>query len=181
MNRTPHGTDLNRSAGLRFAEVIEPLRIDVYRFALWLARDRQIAEDVAQEALLRAWQSLDHLKDEKAARHWLLTIVRREHARLFERKRHETVNLDDLIVAESQMLATENHAPDDEVYTVRRAIFKLEEEYREPLVLQVLMGYTTEEIATHMNLTQGAVLTRLFRARNRLRGQLGLGADEELA
>jgi RNA polymerase sigma-70 factor (ECF subfamily) len=46
---------------------------------------------------------------------------------------------------------------------------RLPDDYREPLVLQVLLGYTTEEIATHMGLTVGAVLTRLFRARNRLR------------
>ena len=41
--------------------------------------------------------------------------------------------------------------------------------YREPLVLQVLMGYSTEEIAQHMGLNVGAVLTRLFRARQQLR------------
>jgi RNA polymerase sigma-70 factor, ECF subfamily len=44
--------------------------------------------------------------------------------------------------------------------------------------LQVLMGYTTEEIARHMGLNQGAVLTRLFRARNKLRERLGFGRDE---
>lgn len=77
------------------------------------------------------------------------------------------------------MLASEENRPDDEVHTVRRAILRLEDEYREPLVLQVLMGYSTEEIATHMNLNQGAVLTRLFRARNRLRAQLGLSVEDE--
>jgi RNA polymerase sigma-70 factor (ECF subfamily) len=177
MNRPTHGTD--RSANRRFAALVEPLRNDLYRFALWLARDRQIAEEVMQETLLRAWRSLGSLQDDGAVKHWLLTIARREHARLYERKRHETVNLDDLIVVESPMLASESDPPDAEVHTIRRAIFQLGDEYREPLVLQVLMGYTTEEIASHMNLNQGAVLTRLFRARNRLRAQLGLTADEE--
>ena len=174
-----HGTEPGTPNQRRFAEVIEPLRPDVYRFALWLARDRQVAEDVVQETLLRAWRSLESLKDKLAAKHWLLTIARREHARLYERKRHVTVNLDDLIEVESPMLASEEHRPDDEMHTVRRAILQLEDEYREPLVLQVLMGYSTEEIATHMNINQGAVLTRLFRARNRLRAKLGLSADEE--
>ena len=174
MNQSDHGTDRRR----RFAILVEPLRTDVYRFALWLARDRQVAEDVLQETLLRAWRSLDSLKEAQAAKHWLLTIARREHARLYERKRHETVNLDDLIAVESAMLASDSEQPDDEVHTVRRAIWQLDEEYREPLVLQVLMGYSTEEIARHMNLNQGAVLTRLFRARNRLRAKLGLSNDE---
>jgi RNA polymerase sigma-70 factor (ECF subfamily) len=174
-----HGTAQPTDTQRRFAAAIEPLRTDLYRFALWLARDRQVAEDVVQETLLRAWRSLDSLKDTQAAKHWLLTIARREHARLYERKRHETVNIDDLIAVESPMLASEDYRPDDEVHTVRRAILALDDEYREPLMLQVLMGYTTEEIATHMNINQGAVLTRLFRARNRLRAKLGLAAEEE--
>jgi RNA polymerase sigma-70 factor (ECF subfamily) len=174
MIQPERGTDQRR----RFAVLVEPLRADLYRFALWLARDRQVADDVVQETLLRAWRSLDSLKEPQAAKHWLLTIARREHARLFERKRHETVNLDDLIAVESAVLASDSERPDDEVHTVRRAILALDEEYREPLVLQVLMGYTTEEIAKHMNLNQGAVLTRLFRARNRLRANLGLTSDD---
>jgi RNA polymerase sigma-70 factor, ECF subfamily len=173
-----HGTD-HLSPEQRFATIIEPLRADVYRFALWLARDRQVAEDVVQETLLRAWRSLSSLKEATAAKQWLLTIARREHARLYERKRHVTVNLDDLVAMESPMLASVDQQPDDEVHTVRRAILQLDDEYREPLVLQVLMGYSTEEIATHLNINQGAVLTRLFRARNRLRIKLGLDADDE--
>ena len=171
-----HGTEEGQRL---FAAVIEPLKTDLYRFALWLSRDRQVAEDIVQETLLRAWRSLDSLKDEQAAKQWLLTIARREHARLFERKRHETVNLDDLVAVESHMLASDDLRPDDEVHVVRRAILKLDDEYREPLVLQVLMGYSTEEIAVHMNINQGAVLTRLFRARNRLRAQLGLTPESE--
>ena len=59
---------------------------------------------------------------------------------------------------------------------LRRAIMQLPDEYREPLVLQVLGGFTTAEIAAELGLTQAAVLTRLFRARNRLRMIYGLAA-----
>jgi RNA polymerase sigma-70 factor (ECF subfamily) len=54
-------------------------------------------------------------------------------------------------------------------------MLQLEDSYREPLVLQVLMGYSTEEIARHMGLNVGAVLTRLFRARQQLRQMLTPG------
>ncbi|MGH8306252.1 MAG: sigma factor, partial [Steroidobacteraceae bacterium] len=77
--------------------MFESMRPDLLRFAQWLARDRSIAEDIVQEALLRAWRSRDALKDPAAARAWLLTIVRREHARLYERKRLELVCLDDVV------------------------------------------------------------------------------------
>ena len=153
----------------RFALLCEELRADLYRFAFWLARDRQIADDVVQEALLRAWRSRDKLQDEGLAKPWLLTIVRREHARLYERKRLPTVQVDELVDLESPDLAV---AEQHEVMEVRRAIFALEDDYREPLVMQVLMGLTTQEIADQLGLTQGAVLTRLFRARQKLRKQI---------
>jgi RNA polymerase sigma-70 factor (ECF subfamily) len=139
---------------------------DLYRYAVWLSRDPGIAEDVVQEAMLRAWKSLDALREDAAAKQWLLTIVRRENARHFERKRLETVDIDELTAAQAAMLAETDDAELDEI---RAAIFRLEDDYREPLVLQVLMGYSTGEIAELMNIRQGAVLTRLHRARIKLK------------
>lgn len=160
-----------------FARLLESLRPDLLRFAFWLARDRSVAEDVVQETLIRAWKSRGELKDPAATRPWLLTIVRREHARLYERKRLPTVDIDDVDVQGDPALATEGDAGLEEL---RRAILKLPEEYREPLVMQVLGGLTTQEIAKELALTQAAVLTRLFRARNKLREIYGLSAVEDV-
>ena len=159
-----------------FARLCDELRPDLFRFAFWLARDRQVAEDVVQESLLRAWRSRESLAETGAAKPWLLTIVRREHARLYERKRFETVPVDDLVGSESPELAA---AEEQQTLDLRRAILELEDDYREPLVLQVLMGLTTDEIASQLGLTQAAVLTRLFRARQKLRKRLVAGANEE--
>jgi RNA polymerase sigma-70 factor (ECF subfamily) len=159
-----------------FAQLCDELRPDLFRFAFWLARDREVAEDVVQEALLRAWRSREALAEGAAAKPWLLTIVRREHARLYERKRFDTVQVDELVGSESPELGV---AEDQEVLHVRRAIFALEDDYREPLVLQVLLGHSTDEIAEQLGLTRGAVLTRLFRARQKLRQRLGLAEGDE--
>ena len=97
-----------------------------------------------QASLLRAWKSLDSLREDGAAKHWLLTIVRRENARYFERKRLETVDVDNLTPSQEALLAT---APDEERDELRAAIYRLDE----------LMG-----------LKQGAVFTRLHRARHKL-------------
>ena len=154
-------------------QLFESLRPDLLRFAQWLARDRAIAEDIVQEALLRAWRSRDALQDQRAARPWLLTIVRREHARLYERKRLELVSLDDALeIAPSP--GTEES--EDQVFALRHAIMRLPIQYREPLVLQVLGGFSTEEIARELQLSSTAVLTRLFRARNKLRVLCGMTA-----
>lgn len=139
------------------------------RYAYWLCRDRAVAEDVVQESLLRAWKSIDALESAAAVKPWLLTIVRREFARTFERKRHETV---DVAALESSGDAALAAATDPEVDDMRRAMLRLEPIYREPLVLQVLFGYSTAEIASHLDISQPAVLTRLFRAREKLREEL---------
>jgi RNA polymerase sigma-70 factor (ECF subfamily) len=156
------------------AQLFESLRPDLLRFAQWLARDRAVAEDIVQESMLRAWRSRDALKEPAAARAWLLTIVRREHARLYERKRLELVSLEE--VAELVDASQPAGGPDGDLLALRYAIMKLPIDYREPLVLQVLGGFSTEEIARELGLSPTAVLTRLFRARNKLRVLCGLTA-----
>ncbi len=157
----------------RFDRLVTVWHRDMYRYAAWLSRDPTIAEDVVQEALLRAWKSLDALREEEAAKQWVLTIVRRENARYFERKRLETVDIDNLTQSQSAMLA---ESSDTDVDDVREAIYRLDDDYREPLVLQVLMGHSTKEIAEMMDIKPGAVLTRLHRARIKLKEKIGEGA-----
>ena len=149
----------------RFDQLVSPLQDDLLRFAFWLAGDWALAQDVVQEAMLRAWRSLDRLKDEKAAKSWVLTIVRREHARVYERKRHETISLDDMSMGDHARVAA---SEDTDLIDLRQGIGRLDPEYREPLVMQVLMGLSTEEIAQIMEIRRGAVLTRLHRARKKL-------------
>lgn len=162
MNSSSAGLDRRR----KFDNLVTVFHQDMYRYAAWLCRDKTIAEDVVQESLLRAWKSLDALRDDGASKQWLLTIVRRENARYFERRRLETVDVDDLTPSQEAILA---ESPDDQLDNLREAIYRLEDDYREPLVLQVLMGYSTNEIAEQMGLKQGAVLTRLHRARLKLK------------
>ncbi|UCC14070.1 MAG: sigma-70 family RNA polymerase sigma factor [Gammaproteobacteria bacterium] len=163
-------SDLGRRR--EFDDLVRELRPDLYRYAFWLSRSRQVADDVVQEALLRAWKAFDRLRDSSAAKQWLVSIVRREHARLYERKRLETV---DLTAYEEELPAP---GTDPDLEKLRIAIFELEDGYREPLALQVLMGHTTREIAELMNIKEGAVLTRLHRARKRLKADLGRETDE---
>ncbi len=171
-------TSVNDARTLRFERLVAPWRDDLYRYAFWLSRDPQLADDVVQEAMLRAFRSLDSLKEEAVVKTWLLTIVRREHARVYERKRLETRDIDELTAAESALIATSD---DSDVEDMRQAIFRLADDYREPLVLQVMMGLSTAEIAEALEIKQGAVLTRLHRARKKLVEQIGaeLGAIED--
>ncbi len=168
-----NSSDADAGRRQRFDRLVGVWHRDMYRYAAWLCRDPAIAEDVVQEALLRAWKSLDALREDEAAKQWVLTIVRRENARYFERKRLETVDIDNLTASQSAMLA---ESSDTDLDDVREAIYRLDDDYREPLVLQVLMGHSTKEIAEMMDIKQGAVLTRLHRARIKLKDEISDGA-----
>ena len=153
----------------RFETLCLPFEADVYRFIFWLCRNRTLTEDVLQETLLRAWRSIGSLGDANAVRPWLLTIARRELARTFERKQLDTVNLETALATNDPAFVA---GDDRDVLEMRAAILQLEPGFREPLMLQVLFGYSTEEIATHMELSVPAVLTRLYRARHALRRKM---------
>jgi len=142
---------------------------DLYRFAMWLCGNDALAKDLVQETYLRAWKALDKLNDEAAAKGWLLTILRREYARTFERKVPKFTDVDDVVVPEDRELE-----PDDrvEIELMRRNILKLEPKYREPLLLQVVMGYSCEEISAELGVSRSAVMTQLFRAREQLKSSL---------
>jgi RNA polymerase sigma-70 factor (ECF subfamily) len=159
----------------QLARLLESFRPDLMRFAFWLARDRAVAEDVVQETMLRAWRARSELRNSTALRPWLLTIVRRENARLHERKRLPMVNLDEVVASQDIALGINDAGP--EIADLRRAILALPDEYREPIVLQVLGGFSTGEIAQELGLTVPAVLTRLFRARNKLREIYGVDPE----
>lgn len=154
-----------------FDALVRELRPELFRYAFWLSRSRSLAEDVVQEALLRAWKAYGDLRDTGAAKQWLVTIVRREHARVYERKQFDTVEIGQL---EDEIAAS---ASDPDLERMRRALFQLDDGYREPLALQVLLGHSVREIAELMSLPEATVLTRLHRARNRLRQALGIGGE----
>lgn len=158
----------------KYALLIEVHAQDLYRYALWLCKDKNMAEDVMQEAFLRAWKSLDNLREPKASKGWLFTIFRREHARQFERKQLLYTDVESM-----DALADMEIGYDDtpEAFALRNALKKLPSEYREPLEMQVIAGFTCNEIAKLLGISTSAVMTRLFRARKKMRESLGHEID----
>jgi RNA polymerase sigma-70 factor (ECF subfamily) len=145
-----------------FEMLVRAYSSDLFRFAFWLCRNRWQAQDLVQETFAAAWKSRDGLRDSHAAKAWLFTILRNEHARVYQRKHLDMtdVELDDLPVA-----SNDNALERVELEDSLRA---LPENYREPLLLQVLGGFSGKEIAGMLDISEQNVMTRLTRARQAL-------------
>lgn len=153
----------------RYEALVRAYHADLYRYAFWLCQHRAVADDLVQETFLRAWKSLDSLEQASAAKSWLITILRRENARRFERKQFDYQDMEQDVLIDQLNPGPEQMAQENQLH---RLIGQLPQEYREPLVMQVLLGMTGEEIAATLDMNLNTVNTRLFRARQQLREQL---------
>lgn len=165
----PHGDAHMPRRQARFDRLVASRRDDLFRYARWLTGNRDTADDLVQETLLRAWQSLDSLKRQQAARSWLLTILRHENARRYTRIKSRTSWLPVEEIASSQV----DYDTSTEAYVLRRALEALPDRFRRPLLMQIVDGYTLKEIAHELDISVSGVGTRLFRAREKLRETVG--------
>lgn len=175
------GPDVDNRAQ-RFRELIEPLLNDAYTFARYLSRDPSVAEDIVQEASLRAFRHVDSLRSHEP-RAWLLTIVRN----CFYAWREKVVQAglqsieadqsaqDAYGVAEEAEEAQQDLDPQRILErtmkrdAVREMIEALPVQFREAVVLRELNDLSYREIAELTGLPIGTVMSRLARARDMLR------------
>jgi RNA polymerase sigma factor (sigma-70 family) len=168
---------------LRLEEVILPHLDAAYNLARWLMRNDADADDVIQEACLRALRFFGSFRGGDG-RVWLLAIVRNACYSRLKRKRHE----------EQQTTAfdEETHSPDFETLSPERALVKgfeaamlqqaledLPEEFREVLIMRELEELSYKEIAEVTEAPIGTVMSRLARARARLQRSLGCKLSEK--
>jgi RNA polymerase sigma-70 factor, ECF subfamily len=170
----------------RFEARVLPHLEAAYRFARWLARSPHDADDVVQQAMLRAYRGFDALRgsDVKA---WLLTIVRNCHATALKQQqrraqvplpaKHDTQDGHALIATtpgpESASIRR------DKQNTLERLIAGLPDDYREVLILREIEDMRYREIAAVTNLPMGTVMSRLARARSVLKEHWLLQAEGE--
>ncbi len=153
----------------RYEQLVRLYHADLYRYAFWLCRDQHIAEDVVQDTFLRAWKALDSLLDDNAAKSWLITILRRENARRFARKQIDYSDVEQESLTDDINPALEQQYDND---LLQQQLLSLPPEYGEPLLLQALAGFSSEEIGKLLTLNVNTVNTRLFRARHLLKQRL---------
>jgi RNA polymerase sigma-70 factor (ECF subfamily) len=159
----------------RFEAQIMPHLDAANNLARWLARDRDLADDIVQDAMLRAFRAFDRIRGDDA-KPWLLQIVRNCHrTALAQRKRRGHVPLPE--EGDGSMMEMSADDPNPEAMAVsagesrklEAAIAALPEEFRETLVLRELEELSYREIADAVGIPIGTVMSRLARARAMLR------------
>ncbi len=173
---------LDESAVARFEESVLPQLGAAYNLARWLTRNEHDAQDLVQEALLRAFKGFQGFRGTDP-RAWLLAIVRNGCYTWLRRGRAQEV---------TTPFDEEVHTPDGGILNperlvlreadttrVRQALEELPVEFREVLVLREIEGLSYKEIATVADIPVGTVMSRLARARGRLqRGLAGPQVEE---
>jgi len=165
-----------------FEEVALPHLDAAYNLARWLTRNERDAEDVAQEAYLRAFQHFRSFQGGDA-RPWLLAIVRNTYYTWIRRNRAPEVRtgFDDGIYAEMpdtsdpEMLLVK----EADKQMLRRALEKLPDDFREVIVLREFEELSYKQIADVMQIPLGTVMSRLARARKRLEELLANPRDDK--
>jgi RNA polymerase sigma-70 factor (ECF subfamily) len=158
-----------------FEQTVLPHLDAAYNLARWLAGNDHDAQDVAQEASLRAFKFFGTFRGANA-RAWLLTIVRNTFYTWLRKNRppENTVEIDDETLAAEDVLANAEavNPPFADAEAVRRAIAELPVEFREIVILREMEGFSYKEIAELAEVPIGTVMSRLARARKLLQKRL---------
>ncbi|MBR8301154.1 RNA polymerase sigma factor [Burkholderia dolosa] len=171
--------------GERFRTLVLPHLDAAYNLARWLTGRAGDADDVVQDACMRALRFVDACRGDNA-RPWLLTIVRHTWYTEWRRRTHAQEvalpdTLDDADVPDDWQPATEDPLAQllrgENVRLVNAALATLPAEYREVLVLREMEDLSYREIAAIADVPVGTVMSRLSRGRRRLAALLGDGAQ----
>lgn len=168
-----------------FYELIRPYERGVYLTAFSIVRNKADAEEVAQEAFLKAFEHLDQLRSDEKFKNWLLLIavnearmrLRKDHRNLYESIDEERVEAEDGDFMPHQFadwrdVPSEAYEKTEIKTAVLRAMESLPQKYREVFLLRDVQHLSVEETSKILGVSTAAVKTQLHRARLQMREQL---------
>lgn len=168
-----------------FDRFVEHFRAKIFQYTWLMCGHREDAEEVAQDTLLKVFESFDQLREPERVRPWVFRIAK--NACLMKRRKsifapsHE-LSLDQFMPSKDGeaklQIADWSNLPDDQLLrselttVLERAIGELPENYRSVILLRDMEALSTQETAQVLDMTEDAVKTRLHRARLALRAKL---------
>jgi RNA polymerase sigma-70 factor (ECF subfamily) len=173
---TPHAQALRPDpASEEFRTAMLSVMPRLLAFARVLTRNREAAEDLAQDTVVRALRAQHSFEPGSNMLAWLCTILRNQHISGLRRKRHDAMPIDDLPDSAASIGANQDDVV--EMSEIRRALLKLSPEHREVLVMVAAAGLSYTEAAEICGCAVGTVKSRVNRARNELRRLLSGGVE----
>jgi RNA polymerase sigma-70 factor (ECF subfamily) len=151
-----------------YEQCVERHAASLYRVAYRLTGRRDRADELVQETYLHAWRSLPSLRDPEKIRAWMFSILRKRLAKT----RRQMIPMNELSTHRVEDLTDARErgpGPDPDVEWLQAAINSLDDEHKFPLLLVSMEGLTTDEAATILKIPRGTVLSRLHRAREKIR------------
>ena len=148
-------------------------------FAISLCRNRDYADDLAQETLLRAWRNIERFEPGSSMTAWLITILRNHFYSDYRKRRREVddadgIYADTMAIPPSQMARLQHEE-------LRAALDELPDDMREALILVTAAGYSYPDAARICGCALGTLKSRVHRARARLAQALSIDRDNDLA
>lgn len=153
-----------------------PFSADLFRVAMFLKRDRDVAEDLVQETMMQALKSFHRYEKGTNCKAWLTTIMYHTHYKQLRKQTnlHLVADTEEKIAETVQFEAPiPQHLTDEDVL---QAIKKVPETFREIVLLCDVEGFAYKEIASLLDVPIGTVMSRLHRGRKVLRGELAVYA-----
>lgn len=149
----------------KFESCVASCADSLYRVAFRLTGRHAIANELVQETYLNAWNGLDNLKDDQRMRSWLFAILRNQWKKL---NRNEARNVSTQPIDEEPIGSSPPRKSEWED-ELQQAFHRLDEPFRLPLLLVVMEGMKTDEVAAILKIPRGTVLSRVSRAKQKLK------------
>jgi len=149
-----------------FRHLVETYQKRAVAHAVAILFDRDDAEDAVQEAFIDAFRAIGTFDTSRTFYEWFYVLLRNRCYKITA-KRRPAENIDDV-----QLLAAQSGADYDTRLVLEKALHSLTREEREIVSLKYFSGLSYDELATHLQIPRGTVMSRLFYARQRLQGKL---------
>jgi RNA polymerase sigma-70 factor (ECF subfamily) len=147
-------------------------------FALSLTRNPSTADDLVQDAVVKAWSNFDKFQPGTNMRAWLFTILRNTYYSLCRKRRREVEDPDGVMAG--QLAEKPSHDGSLAMTDFYEAFAKLSDEHREVLILVGAEGFSCEEVAEMCGCAVGTIKSRTNRARKRLKEYMHMDEEDEI-
>lgn len=160
----------------KFLEAYNPIKDSIWRYCLFMTRNREAAKDLLGETITAAYQSFDNLKDKKSFLGYLFTIASRIYYKIHMVNKFDLIDKYDFDTLFATDLSSEVKVDISFLYD---NLNRLSDEQKETIILFNIDGFSRKEIAQIQNVSEETVKSRLSRGKKQLAKLMGVNYEEE--